>query len=155
MAVKPIPDGYPRVSPYLVVDGAQKAIDFYTGVLGATERMRMPGPDGRIGHAELQFGDSVVMLADEFPDMGAKAPGAYGGSPVSIMVYVEDVDATFGKATEAGATAVRPPENQFYGDRSATFDDPFGHRWTVNTHVEDVSPEEVGRRAAEMGQGQG
>jgi PhnB protein len=155
MAVKPIPDGYPRVSPYLVVDGAQKAIDFYTSVLGATERMRMPGPDGRIGHAELQFGDSVVMLADEFPDMGAKAPGAYGGSPVSIMVYVEDVDATFGKATEAGATAVRPPENQFYGDRSATFDDPFGHRWTVNTHVEDVSPEEVGRRAAEMGQGQG
>lgn len=155
MAVKPIPDGYPRVSPYLVVDGAQKAIDFYTSVLGATERMRMPGPDGRIGHAELQFGDSVVMLADEFPDMGAKAPGAYGGSPVSIMVYVEDVDATFGKATEAGATAVRPPEDQFYGDRSATFDDPFGHRWTVNTHVEDVSPEEVGRRAAEMGQGQG
>ncbi|HET6832708.1 MAG TPA: VOC family protein [Acidimicrobiales bacterium] len=153
MAVKPIPDGYPRVSPYLVVDGAQKAIDFYTSVLGATERMRMPGPDGRIGHAELQFGDSVVMLADEFPDMGAKAPSAYGGSPVSIMVYVEDVDATFGKATEAGATAVRPPENQFYGDRSATFDDPFGHRWTVNTHVEDVSPEEVGRRAAEMGQG--
>jgi PhnB protein len=153
MAVQPIPDGYPRVSPYLVVDGAQKAIDFYTSVLGATERMRMPGPDGRIGHAELQFGDSVVMLADEFPDMGAKAPSAYGGSPVSIMVYVEDVDATFGKATEAGATAVRPPENQFYGDRSATFDDPFGHRWTVNTHVEDVSPEEVGRRAAEMGQG--
>lgn len=153
MAVKPIPDGYPRVSPYLVVDGAQKAIDFYTSVLGATERMRMPGPDGRIGHAELQFGDSVVMLADEFPDMGAKAPSAYGGSPVSIMVYVEDVDATFGKATEAGATVVRPPENQFYGDRSATFDDPFGHRWTVNTHVEDVSPEEVGRRAAEMGQG--
>jgi PhnB protein len=155
MAVKPIPDGYPRVSPYLVVDGAQKAIEFYTSVLGATERMRMPGPDGRIGHAELQIGDSVVMLADEFPDMGAKGPSAYGGSPVSLSVYVEDVDATFGKATEAGATAVRPPENQFYGDRSATFDDPFGHRWTVNTHVEDVSPEEMGRRAAEMGQGQG
>jgi len=95
------------------------------------------------------------MLADEFPDMGAKAPSAYGGSPVSLSVYVEDVDATFDKATGAGATAVRPPENQFYGDRSATFDDPFGHRWTVNTHVEDVSPEEMGRRAAEMGQGQG
>jgi PhnB protein len=155
MAVKPIPDGYPRVSPYLVVDGAQQAIEFYTNVLGATERMRMPGPDGRIGHAELQIGDSVVMLADEFPDMGAKAPSAYGGSPVSLSVYVEDVDATFDKATGAGATAVRPPENQFYGDRSATFDDPFGHRWTVNTHVEDVSPEEMGRRAAEMGQGQG
>ena len=155
MAVKPIPDGYPRVSPYLVVDGAQQAIEFYTNVLGATERMRMPGPDGRIGHAELQIGDSVVMLADEFPDMGAKAPSAYGGFPVSLSVYVEDVDATFDKATGAGATAVRPPENQFYGDRSATFDDPFGHRWTVNTHVEDVSPEEMGRRAAEMGQGQG
>ena len=152
MAVKPIPDGYPRVSPYLVVDGAQKAIAFYTSVLGATERVRMPGPDGRIGHAELQIGDSVIMLADEFPDVGAKAPSAYGGSPVSLTVYVEDVDATFDKATGAGATAVRPPENQFYGDRSATFDDPFGHRWTVNTHIEDVSPEEMGRRAAEMGQ---
>jgi PhnB protein len=155
MAVKPIPDGYPRVSPYLVVDGAQKAIEFYTTVLGATERMRIPGPDGRIGHAELQVGDSVIMLADEFPDVGAKGPSAYGGSPVSISVYVEDVDATFDKATEAGATVVRPLENQFYGDRSATFDDPFGHRWTIATHVEDVSPEEMGRRAAEMGQSQG
>jgi PhnB protein len=155
MAVKPIPDGYPRVSPYLVVDGAQKAIEFYTTVLGATERMRMPGPDGRIGHAELQVGDSLIMLADEFPDMGAKGPSAYGGSPVSISVYVEDVDATFDKATGAGATVVRPLENQFYGDRSATFDDPFGHRWTIATHVEDVSPEEMGRRAAEMGQSQG
>ena len=155
MAVKPIPEGYPRVSPYLVVDGAPKAIEFYTSVLGFTERMRMPGPDGRIGHAELQLDDSVVMLADEFPEMGAKAPSAYGGSPVSLTVYVEDIDATFERATGSGATAVRPPENQFYGDRSATFDDPFGHRWTVNTHVEDVSPEEMGRRAAEMGQGQG
>ncbi|MGH9228863.1 MAG: VOC family protein [Acidimicrobiales bacterium] len=155
MAVKPIPDGYPRVSPYLVVDGAQKAIEFYTSVLGATERMKMAGPDGRVGHAELQIGDSVVMLADEFPDVGAKAPSAYGGSPVSLSVYVEDADATFGQATGAGATAVRPPETQFYGDRSATFDDPFGHRWTVNTHVEDVSPEEMERRASEMAQGQG
>jgi PhnB protein len=155
MAVKPIPDGYPRVSPYLVVDGAQKAIEFYTTVLGATERMRIPGPDGRIGHAELRVGDSLIMLADEFPDMGAKGPSAYGGSPVSISVYVEDVDATFDKATGAGATVVRPLENQFYGDRSATFDDPFGHRWTIATHVEDVSPEEMGRRAAEMGQSQG
>ncbi len=155
MAVKPIPDGYPRVSPYLVVDGAQKAIEFYTSVLGATERMKMAGPDGRVGHAELQIGDSVVMLADEFPDVGAKAPSAYGGSPVSLSVYVEDADATFGQATGAGATAVRPPETQFYGDRSATFDDPFGHRWTVNTHVDDVSPEEMERRASEMAQGQG
>jgi PhnB protein len=153
MAVKPIPEGYPRVSPYLVVDGAQKAIEFYTTVLGFTERMRMPGPDGRIGHAEMQLGDSVVMLADEFPDVGAKAPSAYGGSPVSLSVYVEDVDATFERAAEAGATVVRPLENQFYGDRSATFDDPFGHRWTIQSHIEDVSPEEMGRRAAEMGQG--
>ena len=153
MAVKPIPEGYPRVSPYLVVDGGQKAIEFYKTVLGFTERMRMPGPDGRIGHAELQLDGSVVMLADEFPEVGAKAPSAYGGSPVSLTVYVEDVDATFERATEAGATGVRPLENQFYGDRSATFDDPFGHRWTINTHVEDVSPEEMGRRAAEMGQG--
>jgi len=153
MAVKPIPEGYPRVSPYLVVDGAQKAIEFYTTVLGFAERMRMPGPDGRIGHAELQLDDSVVMLADEFPEMGAKAPSAYGGSPVSLSVYVEDVDATFERATESGAAVVRPLENQFYGDRSATFDDPFGHRWTIHTHVEDVSPEEMARRAAEMGQG--
>jgi PhnB protein len=153
MAVKPIPEGYPRVSPYLVVDGAQKAIEFYTTVLGFTERMRMPGPDGRIGHAELQLGDSVVMLADEFPDAGAKGPSAYGGSPVSLTVYVEDVDATFERAAEAGATVVWPLENKFYGDRAATFDDPFGHRWTINSHVEDVSPEEMGRRAAEMGQG--
>jgi PhnB protein len=155
MATKPIPEGYPRVSPYLVVDGAQKAIEFYTTVLGFTERVRMPGPDGRIGHAELQLDDSVVMLADEHPEVDARAPSAYGGSPVSITVYVEDVDATFDKATRAGATAVRPPEDQFYGDRSATFDDPFGHRWTINTHIEDVSPEEMGRRAAEMGRGQG
>jgi PhnB protein len=153
MAVKPIPEGYPRVSPYLVVDGAQKAIEFYTTVLGFTERMRMPGSDGHIGHAELQLGDSVVMLADECPEMGAKAPHAYGGSPVSLTVYVEDVDATFERAAEAGATVVRPLENQFYGDRSATFDDPFGHRWTITTHIEDVSPEEMGRRAAEMGRG--
>jgi len=153
MAVKPIPEGYPRVSPYLVVDGAQKAIEFYTTVLGFTERMRMPGPDGRIGHAELQLDGSVVMLADEFPDVGAKAPSAYGGSPVSLSVYVEDVDATFEKATGAGATVVRPLENQFYGDRSATIDDPFGHRWTIHTHIEDVSPDEMARRAAEMGQG--
>jgi PhnB protein len=153
MAVKPIPEGYPRVSPYLVVDGAQKAIEFYTTVLGFTERMRMPGPDGRIGHAELQLDGSVVMLADEFPDVGAKAPSAYGGSPVSLSVYVEDVDATFERATETGATVVRPLENQFYGDRSATIDDPFGHRWTIHTHIEDVSPDEMARRAAEMGQG--
>ncbi len=108
--VKPIPDGYPRVMPYLVVEGAGAAIEFYKDVLGATERMRMDGPDGKIGHAELQIGDSVVMLADEFPEMGAKAPKAYGGSPVSLMVYVDDVDATYEAALKAGAKASRPVE---------------------------------------------
>jgi PhnB protein len=152
--VKPIPDGYPRVSPYLHIDGAQKAMEFYSNVFGTTERVRMAGPDGRIGHAELDLGDSLIMLSDEAPEMGAKAPTAYGGSPVTIAVYVDDVDATFDRAIEAGATTVRPVENQFYGDRTADFDDPFGHRWHIATHVEDVPPEEMERRMAEMAQGQ-
>jgi PhnB protein len=151
--VKPIPDGYPQVSPYLVVDGAAAAIDFYGNVFGATERMRLPGPGGKIGHAELQIGGSVVMLADEFPDMGARGPKSVGGTPVTIGVYVEDVDTTFDRAVQAGATALRPVENQFYGDRSGQFEDPFGHRWSVSTHVEDVSPEEMAKRAAEMAPG--
>jgi PhnB protein len=150
MSVKPVPDGYPHVSPYLIVDGAAAAIDFYTSVLGAKERMRMPGPDGKIGHAELQIGDSVVMLADEFPDMGHRSPPKIGGTPVSIGVYVEDVDATFAKAIASGAKELSPVEDKFYGDRSGQFEDPFGHRWTVQTHVEDVSPEEMARRAAQM-----
>jgi PhnB protein len=149
--VKPIPDGYPQVSPYLVVDGAAAAIDFYGKVLGTTERMRMPGPDGKLGHAELQLGDAVIMLADEFPEMGAVGPKTVGGTPVTIGVYVDDVDKTFAKALEAGATELRPLENQFYGDRSGTFEDPFGHKWTVSTHIEDVPPEEMMKRAAEMG----
>jgi PhnB protein len=148
--VKPIPDGYNAVTPYLVVDGATRAIEFYKQVLGATERMRMPGPDGRIGHAELQIGDSVVMLADEFPDMGAKAPKAYGGSPVSLLVYVPDVDATVKKAVGAGAKLVRPLEDKFYGDRSGVIEDPFGHSWMLATHIEDVSPEEMQKRAAAL-----
>jgi PhnB protein len=153
-SVKPIPDGYPRVSPYLVVDGAEQAIDFYTQVLGATERMRMGGPDGKIGHAELQFGDSVVMLADEYPDMGYVGPKAVGGTPVTIGVYVEDVDKTFDAAVKAGAKSLRPVEDQFYGDRSGQLEDPFGHRWSIQTHIEDVPPEEMGKRAAEaMGGG--
>jgi PhnB protein len=147
--VKPIPDGYPRVIPYLTIDGASAAIDFYTKVFGATERMRMPGPDGKVGHAELEFGDSVVMLADAFPDMGAPSPRDVGGSPVTVMVYVEDVDATFDRALGAGATEERKVENQFYGDRSGSFVDPFGHRWFVATHVEDVAPEEMATRAAQ------
>ena len=146
--VKPIPDGYPRVMPYLVVDGASAAIDFYVQVFGATERMRMDGPDGRIGHAELEIGDAVVMLADEFPDIGAKAPKAFGGSPVSLMVYVEDVDATFEMALKAGAKSVLPVEDQFYGDRRGVFEDPFGHSWNVASHVEDVPPDEMAKRAA-------
>jgi PhnB protein len=150
MAVKPIPDGYPKLSPYLIVDGASDAIDFYGKVLGATERMRMPEPSGKIGHAELQLGDAVVMLADEHPDMGYRSPKAIGGSPVTIGVYVDDVDATFDTAIKAGAKELRKPEDQFYGDRSGQFEDPFGHRWNVSTHIEDVSPEEMGKRAAKM-----
>jgi len=153
--VKPIPDGYPRVTPYLAVAGAADAIDFYTKVLGGEERVRMPGPDGKIGHAEIAFGDSVIMLADEFPDMGAKSPKSIGGTPVMIMVYVEDVDATFKKATDAGATALEPVSDKFYGDRSGTFEDPFGHRWNVSSHVEDVPPEEMEARAAKAMQEMG
>jgi PhnB protein len=147
---KPIPDGYPRVAPYLSIDGAAAAIDFYTTVLGAKERMTMPGPEGKVGHAELSIGDSLIMLADEFPDMGARSPRSVGGSPVTIHVYVEDVDATFERAIEAGATALRPVENKFYGDRGGEFEDPFGHRWSIATHVEDVSPEEMQQRMGQM-----
>ena len=154
-SVKPIPDGYPQVSPYLIVDGASQAIDFYTKVLGATERMRMGAPGGKIGHAELQFGDSVVMLADEFPDMGYRGPKALGGTPVTIGVYVEDVDKTFDAAIKAGAKELRPVENQFYGDRSGQIEDAWGHRWSISTHVEDVPPEEMQRRAAAMAEGGG
>jgi PhnB protein len=146
--VKPIPDGYPRVTPYLIVDGASAAIDFYTSVLGATERMRMPAPDGRVGHAELQVGDSVLMLADESPEMDVRGPKTIGGTPVSLHVYVEDVDRVFERAIEAGAKALRPVEDRFYGDRTGGFEDPFGHRWDVATHVEDVPPNEMEQRAA-------
>ena len=145
----PIPEGYPRVMPYLIVDGGSAAIDFYTSVLGAKERMRMPGPDGRIGHAELEIGDSVVMLADENPEMDARGPRTVGGSPVTLHVYVEDVDAVFDRAVQAGAKEVRAVEDRFYDDRSGAFEDPFGHRWDVSTHVEDVLPDELARRAAE------
>jgi PhnB protein len=148
MAVQPVPDGYPRVTPYLHVDGAHAAIDFYTKVLGARERMRMPAPGGRIGHAELEVGDSVIMLADEFPDMNVLGPKSVGGTPVTIHVYVEDADAAFERAVKEGAKSQRPVENQFYGDRSGQFEDPFGHIWNVATHVEDVPPDEMEKRAA-------
>jgi PhnB protein len=144
-----IPEGYPRLTPYLIVDGASDAIDFYSSVLGATERMRFPGPDGKVGHAELELGDSVIMLADEFPEMDARGPRALGGSPVSLLVYVEDVDGAFERAVQAGAIALRAVEDRFYGDRVGRFEDPYGHRWDVATHTEDVPPEEMSKRAAE------
>jgi PhnB protein len=153
MAVNPIPEGYPRVTPYLCVDGASAAIDFYSQVLGATERMRMPAPGGKIGHAELQIGDSVVMLADEFPEMGQRGPKTIGGTPVTMSVYVDDVDAVFDRAVAAGATPLQPVQDQFYGDRSGQFEDPFGHRWNVASHVEDVPPDEMARRMEAMGAG--
>lgn len=151
--VKPIPDGYPQLTPYLCVDGAIAAIEFYTSVLGATERMRMPGPDGKIGHAELVIGGSMIMLSDEYPDMGARSPKTIGGSPVTLTLYIEDVDSVFDRAIAAGATALRPVEDQFYGDRSGQFEDPFGHRWSVSTHVEDVPPDEMAKRAAALAGG--
>jgi len=155
MAVKPIPEGYPRVSPYLAVDGAAKAIDFYVEVFGGKERMRMPGPDGKIGHAEVELGDSVIMLADEFPDMGHKGPKSLGGTPISLAVYVEDVDKVVDHAVTKGATILQPVEDKFYGDRAGMIEDPFGHHWSVMTHIEDVPPEEMGERAAKAMQEMG
>ena len=148
--VSPIPAGYPRLSPYLSIAGASDAIDFYTKVFGATERMRMSGPDGKVGHAELQIGDSVLMLADEYPEMDVLGPRTIGGTPVTLGLYVDDVDATFAAALAAGARQLRPVENQFYGDRSGQFEDPWGHRWSVSTHVEDVPPDEMAKRAAAL-----
>jgi PhnB protein len=136
------------VIPYLSIDGAAKAIDFYTRVLGATERMRMDAPGGKIGHAELEIGKSLIMLADVFPEAGNTAAKPGAGSPVSIMVYVEDVDAVVQKAVDAGATLTRKVEDQFYGDRAGQIVDPFGHKWFIATHVEDVPPEEMAKRAA-------
>lgn len=146
--VKPIPDEYPRVTPYLHVKGAADAIEFYKTVLGASERGRMGGPNGTVGHAELEIGASMIMLADESPDMGAYAPGHFGGSPVSIHVYVADVDAVFAAAMSAGAKSLRDVDNLFYGDRGGSFEDPWGHHWSVASHIEDVPPEEMERRAA-------
>jgi PhnB protein len=146
----PVPEGYPRVTPYLIVAGAADAIGFYTEVLGFTERMRMPGPDGLIGHAELELGESVLMLSDENAEMGMLGPRSTGGTAVTIHTYVDDVDGTFDRALKAGAKSLRDVEDQFYGDRSGQLEDPFGHRWNLATHVEDVSPDEMSRRAAEL-----
>ncbi len=147
MPVKPIPDGYHSVTPYLIVHDAAAALDFYKKALGAVETVRMPAPGGRVGHAEIRIGDSVVMLADEHPDMGAKSPRTIGGSPISLMVYVEDVDARVAQAVAAGGKLVRPVADQFYGDRTGGVDDPFGYHWYLATHVEDVPPDELKKRA--------
>lgn len=146
--VKPVPDGYHNVTPYLVVKGAAKAIDFYKQVFGAVEMVRMPQPDGRIGHAELKFGDSYVMLADEYPEMEAVGPKTLGNTSVGLLLYVADVDKTVERAVAHGAIIKKPVADQFYGDRTGTIEDPFGHKWTVAVHVEDVSPEEMKRRMA-------
>jgi PhnB protein len=149
MAIKAIPDGYQTATPYLIIAGAAAAIDFYKRAFGATEMMRMVDPNGRIGHAEIRIGDSVIMLADEHPEMGYRSPRSLGGSSVSILLYLADVDTVFARAVAAGARAQRPVVDQFYGDRSGTLEDPFGHVWTVATHVEDVPAEEMQRRADE------
>lgn len=151
MAVKPIPDGYHSVTPYLILSGGVDAIEFYKKAFGAKEILRMMRPDGRVGHAEIKIGDSTIMLADEHPEMGARGPKTVGGSPVTIHLYVEDVDAVFSRAVAAGAKVLRPLQNQFYGDRSGGVEDPFGHAWYIATHVEDVSPEELKKRAAAAG----
>ena len=150
MPVKPIPEGYHSVTPYLIVKGAAAAIDFYKRAFSATEIMRLGAPGGKIGHAEIQIGDSRIMLADEHPEMNASAPQSPGSSGVGICLYVEDVDTMVAQAIGAGAKVQRPLQDQFYGDRSATLEDPFGHVWTVATHIEDVSPDEIHRRMEEM-----
>ena len=150
---KPIPDGYNNVTPYLVVDDAERAIQFYRDAFGAEERFRLPMGD-KIGHAEIKIGDSFVMLADEMPEMGHLGPNSRGGPTSSIVLYVEDVDTSFKKAIEAGAREQRPVENQFWGDRMGTLTDPFGHQWSLATHVEDVSDSEMQTRMEAFSQKQ-
>jgi PhnB protein len=146
--VKPVPEGYHTVIPYIVVEGGNAAIEFYKRAFGAKERFRMGGPDGKVSHAEIEIGDSVVMLSDAFPERGVKAPAkGDAGTPFGVFLYIPDVDAVFKKAVDAGATVTMPLENQFWGDRYGRLRDPFGHEWHLATHVEDVSPEEMGKRA--------
>ena len=147
--VSPIPKDYSTVCPYLAIRGAAKAIDFYKRIFGARERMRMPGPKGNVGHAEIQIGDTVVMLADEYPDIDFLAPQARGGTTVTLHLYVKDCDATLERAVAAGAKVRQPPKDQFYGDRNATIEDPFGHIWHLATRKENVSKKEMVKRAAE------
>jgi len=153
MATKSIPDGYHSVTPYLIVKGGADAINFYKQAFGAVEQMRMASPGGRIGHAEIKIGDSIIMLADEHPEMGHRSPQSLGGAGVSLMVYVDKVDEVFKQAVASGAKELQPLKNQFYGDRSGTLQDPFGHQWTVATHIEDVAPDEMRRRAEKFMQG--
>jgi PhnB protein len=147
MSVRPIPEGYHTVTPFLVVDDASEAIDFYQRALGARERMRMPMPDGKVAHAEIEIGDSVVMLSDPFPQATTRPPTELGGTTVGVFLYVEDVDAFVQRAVDAGATVTMPPEDMFWGDRFGQISDPFGHQWQVATHVEDVPPDEMAARA--------
>ena len=154
MAVEAVPEGYHSINAYLVVGHAAKAIDFYIEAFGAEEMFRMAAPGGKIGHAELRIGDSVLMLADEHPEVDARSPASIGGSPVSLLLYVDDVDTVYDRAVRAGATAERPVEDQFYGDRAGTVRDPFGHRWHIHTNIEDVSAEEMARRV-EAAEGSG
>src|SRR2546425_10477472 len=147
MAPRPIPEGHHTATPYLIVKGAAEALEFYKKAFGARETMRFATPGGQIGHAEIRIGDSIIMLADEYPDMGYRSPQSLGGSPVSILLYVEDVDRWFERAVAAGGKVTRPVADQFYGDRTGTLIDPFGHVWSIATHVEDVSIEEMQRRA--------
>jgi PhnB protein len=150
MPVSPVPPGYHSVTPYLIVDGAARALAWYAEAFGARELMRLSAPGGRIGHAEIEIGDSRIMLADEAPAHDAKAPGAFGGSPVSLHLYLPDVDATMARAAAAGAIVKAQPENKFYGDRLGSLRDPFGHTWHISTHIEDVTTEEIERRMAAM-----
>ncbi len=149
---KPIPEGYHSVTPYLIVDGAAQAIEYYARAFDAVEVLRMPGPDGRVGHAEIRIGDSIVMMADEHPEIGVLGPRSRGGVTGSFLIYVENVDAVFDRAISAGGRVLKPLQDQFYGDRSGTLEDPFGHSWTIATHKEDVSPEELDRRMRAMTQ---
>jgi PhnB protein len=149
MGTKPIPEGYHTVTPYLAVDDAAAAIEFYKRAFGATERSRMPGPDGKVAHAEIQIGDSLIMTSDQFPQSSVKPPKEIGGATASIFLYVEDVDSVVQDAVDAGATITMPVEDMFWGDRFGQVSDPFGHIWQIATHVEDVSPEDMEKRAQE------
>lgn len=149
--IKAIPDGFHSLTPYLGVRGAAQAIDFYKRAFGASERFRLPGPDGQtLGHAEILIGNSILMLADECPEFGNQSPQSLGGTPVSLLLYVEDVDAAFKRAVDAGAKVLQPVKDQFYGERSGCLTDPFGHQWTLMTHIEDVTAEEVERRMQQL-----